>query len=278
MKKLLMCCFCIAATFSINAQISTLDSARNELYRINKVFDSSQYLGFNMDIFYKSDSAGTTKATDAVSGNYVLNKKNLYYKMGGIQYTQTDSFSYTAYADEKLLIMTKNQSGDISGSFPLRNFIDSVTEYYNSLYTVTIDTTMDDSVVVTKKILFTADSVAITTIDGNVPYTSFFIEYEADSYYPTKFQFSYNDKEEADSAVFYTAKKTVTMGFSHYKIYTNTQIFEDAQYAYYNRQRKTYQPAENYKDYRFVTSGFDNLDQDAAYYQEVPYNGDQPTP
>ncbi len=154
MKKiniLLLCC--TAFVQFLQAQSPLLDSAKNELYRINKVFDSSQYLAFDLNISYKSDSSGTIMQTDNTSGNYVLNKKNLYYQLGSTQYVQTDSFSYNIYSDEKMMIMTKNLIPENSDVFPLRTFVDSTIQYYGNAFTITIDTSAIDSVDYIKRII-----------------------------------------------------------------------------------------------------------------------------
>ena len=65
------------------------------------------------------------------------------------------------------------------------------------------------------------------------------------------------------------------MLFSNYNAYSNTYIFDDAQYVRYNRQRQIYEPIRKYGDYRFMTSGFENMDPDEVYYKEVPYKTNQ---
>ncbi len=60
------------------------------------------------------------------------------------------------------------------------------------------------------------------------------------------------------------------MNFNNYKAFVNTEIFNDVQYIMYNRQRKIYEPSDKYKEYRFITSGFENEDEDAQYYRQVP--------
>jgi hypothetical protein len=283
MKKIIiLLCTAMALQF-LQAQNPMLDSAKNELYRINRVFDSSQYLGFNLDITYKSDSANVIVETDALSGNYVLNKKNLYYQMGGMEYVQTDSFSYSFYNDEKMMIVTKNMVEANSDVFPLRNFIDSMVHHYAGSYTISIDTAVEDIGEYIKRIVFTTNAVPGT--NAYPPYSSFFIEYNDDSYYPSKFQFSYRETIQSENngdtlppiqplqtLPYYEVIKTVTMVFSNYRGYVNTTIFDDAQYIIYNRQRKIYEPALKYREYKFITSGFENENEDAQYYREVPYN------
>ena len=262
-RTIILFCTVVFAQF-LQAQSPMLDSARNELYRINQAFDSSRYLGFNMDIGYQLDSLNVTLETEQMSGNYVLNKGNLYYNMGGTEYIQTDSFSYTLYADSKIMIMAKNAVQPNSAIFPLKTFVDSLIDYYANQYSITIDTVHVDTADYFKRIIFTYDSTASTN-DILPQYTSFYIQYDDNSYLPSKFSFSYNENAyqlNADSTFGGIIKldKRVDMIFSKYTAFSNTGIFDDLQYIIYNRQRKTYEPAEKYKDYQFITAGFENED------------------
>ena len=272
MKKILIL-LCCAFFVQFSLAQSALDSAKNELYRINKSFDSSRYISFDLEIFYKSDSATKTVETDELSGNYVLNKKNVYYSMGNSEYVQTDSFSYNIYNDEKLMIMTKNFDNGNSNLFPVRTFVDSAVLYYHSFYNISADTLTNDTLGFVRKINFLKNGSAG---DSVAPYNYFTIYYRPESYFPVKFEFAYKDNfTPIDTLPSYTYKvtKTITMNFSNFKAFSNTAIFDDIQYIRYNRQRKIYEPSVKYKEYRFVTSGIDNEDEEAAYYKEAPDNG-----
>ncbi len=260
-----------------------MDSAKNEMYRINKVFDSSIYLAFDLDILYKSDSANVTMDTEKMEGNYVLNKKNIYYQMGGSIYLQTDSFAYNIYPDEHTMIMTKNFIGENSNAFPLRNFVDSMIHYYASSYTITLDTIAIDTFETVKRIRFDRASIQASDPVTMQQYNYFYIDYSYDddqgNYRPIKFEFSFN--EIAQSITLdslgnninpntYVATKTVTMNFYNFRPMSGSDIFNDASYVIYNRQRKIYEPTGKYREYQFTSSGFDNEDDDAEFYREEP--------
>lgn len=274
--------FC-AALFVQLSQAQTnpmLDSARNELYRINQVFNKSMYLGFNMDIGYWVDSADVVIGKEQMSGNYVLNKNNLYYNMGGTEYVQTDSFSYTIYDDSKMMIMAKNVVQQNSASFPLETFLDSVIYYYGNHYNISIDTVHTDSTGYYKRINFIFDSTGVPPSDDvQVKYKTFYIQYDDGSYLPSKFSFSYNENGyqlgNDDSTIIGTVTlvKHIDMSFSRYNVVANSEIFNDLHYIFFNRQRKIYEPAEKYKGYQFITAGFENDDEEAQYYREMPSVG-----
>lgn len=282
MKRIIIAVSIIALAQFCIAQNQLLDSAKNELYRINKVFDSSEYLGFNLDISYKSDSANKTVETDQMSGNYVLNQKNMYYQMGNTIYVQTDSFAYNIYPDEKMMVMTKNFIAQNSNVFPLRAFVDSMMYYYSNDYTVTIENVAVDSLDYEKRIRFTRTLTQQQYTGEDMQYNYFYIDYKygaEQSYHPIKFEFSYNEEapievldslENVTTLGTYMATKTVTMNFSNFKPMLDFDLFNDNSYVYYNRQRKIYEPTDKYRDYQFTSSGFDNEDDEAKYYREAP--------
>lgn len=281
MKRIIiMFCAVLFAQLSRAQTNPMLDSARNELYRINQVFNKSMYLGFNMDIGYWVDSADVVIGKEQVSGNYVLNKSNLYYNMGGTEYIQTDSFSYTIYDDSKMMIMAKNVVQQNSASFPLETFLDSVIYYYGNHYNISIDTVHTDSTGYYKRINFIFDSTGVPPSDDvQVKYKTFYIQYDDVSYLPSKFSFSYNENGYQlggdDSTIIGTVTlvKHIDMSFSRYNVFANSEIFNDLHYIFFNRQRKIYEPAEKYKGYQFITAGFENEDEEAQYYREMPSVG-----
>ena len=279
MKKITIFLFTVIMSQWANAQSPLLDSAKNELYQINKTFDSSRYLAFDLGIYYKSDSATVTLQTDRLDGNYVLNQKNIYYQMGSTIYLQTDSFAYNIYPEEKMMMMTKNFIPENSDIFPLRTFVDTMMYYYSASYNITIDTIAVDSFDVIKRIRFSIIQSPAVNDSDVVLYNYFYIDYDPNTYHPIKFEFSYNEETQSvtldslgnnTNSGTYMATRTITMNFSNYRGFMDTGIFADSRYVYYNRQRKIFEPASQYRDYQFNTSGFDNEDEDAQYYREVP--------
>jgi len=244
-----------------------LDSVKAELYKVNKVFDSSYYLGFDVNIVYSSDTLFGRFEHEEMKGKYILNRHNLYYKMGNIEYAQNDSFVYNIYHDERMLMMTKDALASNSMLFPLKEFVDSIITLYDSLYTISIDT-VDES----KVIAFTANS-------GNVPYKRFAIYFEPESHYPDKFEMSmtdalYNLDDIPDSILqlirLRPVEKRITMTFSNYYHPKTLEMFDDASYVFFDRLRKRYKPAEKFRAYRFMTNGVEGEEYDESIEIDAP--------
>jgi hypothetical protein len=288
MKRVIIIVAIFAIAKASTAQSPLLDSAKNELYKVNKLFDSSQYIGFNLQINYKSDSANNiTVETDQMQGNYVLNNRNVYYNMGSNIFVKTDSFTYNIYPEEEMMLMSKTITEENSNSFPLRNFIDSMMYYYGAEYTISMSTLPIDSFDSVRRIRFDRTTTSIQDTTGSndsteaMRYNYFYIDYgfgANNAYQPIKFEFSYYEEDVSNTydslgnvltQIPYIATKTVAMHFSDFKVDLDFALFKDESYVFYNRLRKIFEPTGKYSNYRFSATGFDNEDDDAEAYREM---------
>jgi hypothetical protein len=247
---------------AVQAYAQTPDSIKQALYKVNKVFDSSTFLAFDVNITYSTDTLFGQYQHEELNGEYIVNQNNLYYKIGDIEYIQNDSFVYNIYHDEKMLMMTRDLISNTSSKFPLREFVDSTIAWYDTAYTISLSTTDADY----KVIKFTAKPD-----QQDVPYRSFSITYAPDNYYPDKFELTMyealdNLPDMPDSIYQYIkirrVHKYITMSFTNYHNPTNLEVFDNDTYVFYNRQRKRYQPSEKMKDFQFLANGVDNDEYD----------------
>ncbi|WP_255155384.1 hypothetical protein, partial [Ferruginibacter sp. HRS2-29] len=105
-------------------------------------------------------------------------------------------------------------------------------------------------------------------------FQKFDIYYDRDNYQPAKMRFSYFEpapQEEDVVTTMYLQNKTVDINFSAYSRGPASDLFNEAKYVIYNRQRKIYEPGQKFRNYRFLTSGFLNEDEDAQYYNQAPF-------
>jgi hypothetical protein len=267
MKKIIITTSSLLISCILFAQIDSLKLIRNELLKINEVFDSSIYLGFNVNIVYSSDTVYGKFDHEEMSGNYILNKRNIYYKMGNVEYAQNDSFVYNIYHNEKMLVMTKDILSSNSSIFPLKEFVDSIITWYDSVYTITLRDEEDSKV-----IEFNA------SISG-LPYNRFAIYYEETSHYPDKFEMSFYDglnnlPEAPDSIIqlirLKTVQKKIVMSFYNYYNPQTLEVFSDKNYVQFDRVRRKYRPSEKFKAYRFITNGVDGDVYDESFVLYPP--------
>lgn len=248
MKTILLAFAMIAAGHAANAQAPNLDSVKQELYKINKVFDSASFLGFDVDIKYTSDTVYGRYDYEEMKGSYLLNSRNIYYKMGNIEYVQNDSFAYTLYHDEQMLSMSRDSVGAASSLFPLKEFTDSVLNWYASFYTIQLRDEDDSRV------------IEFTATDSTVPYKRIAIYYLQENHFPDKLEmFFTEDTADYDPTSvddnFRPTRKYITMSFSNYHHPVTTDVFDDANYIFYDRSRKQYRPSEKYRNYQFMAYG-----------------------
>lgn len=254
MKKSFIAIVIIVLTAAgLQAQPPSLQQVKDELYKINKVFDSSRYLGFDVNIYYTSDTIFGNFEYEEMSGKYILNERNVYYKMGNMEYMQNDSFAYSIYHDEQMMMMTRDSMGSKSSLFPIKEFVDSIITWYSSLYTISLSDSDGLSV------------ISFTATDSLAPYKRFAIYYEPSRHFPHKIEMystELSEEEQSTGTADVPTKRWITMAFSNYHNVETFDVFDDARYVFFDRIRRQYIPSGKYKSYKFISSGVNSEEGD----------------
>ena len=169
--------------------------------------------------------------------------------------------------------MTKiNGATPTNSIFPLREFVDSIVNWYSTGYSITMGYDADSN----RMIKFVADS-------ANLPYKQFAFYYDKDARYLYKFDMSFYEPLETVSDILDSVKelirvkqvtKTVTMNFSNYHSPQTLDILNDENYVQFDRLRKRYLPAERFRGYRFLANGVNGgVEDDADELYPPPTNG-----
>jgi len=232
------------------------DNIKDELYKLNKVFDSSSYVGFDLHILYYTDTVNGNSKRDEKTVEYYLNKKNYYYKVDEIEFMQNDSFSINVDHDTKAIVATKNNSSNPSDQFVLKNFIDQSLTAYDSAYDVLLDNP-DSS---TKRIIF---SLTSAYADSAFTFSKFTITYDIESYKTLKIQVRFKDMVpfDGDTSLSVTPSlltQNLEMNFLHYRGLPTTRFFDETNYLYFDKILKQYLPGEKFKYYKIITAGLEH--------------------
>ena len=250
----------LALTFQSHshAQSPLLDSARHELYRINNVFDSARYLGFDVNFTYSSDTTYGKYEYEELTGNYILNRRSIFYQVGPVAFMQNDSFAYDIYEDEKALVMSRHAINSSGSLFPVKAFVDSILSEYAAFYTINLRDENESRI------------LEFIATDSTVPYYRFAVYYEPQSHYPDKYEVNYLENPEQDvngqTDVLHPRKKKIVLNFSNYYHPNSLSVFDDSNYVYYDRARNQYVPAEKYRLYQFTTLGVNPDDETQELY------------
>lgn len=247
------------------SQSTNIDSVRAVLQKINKVFDSAQYLAFDVNINLNTDTVFGRSETDHQLAQYVLNGKNIFYNVGGIDFMQNDSLSITAYTTENVLFISKQSIQNNSELFPIKAFEDSMLNAFFNYYVISITATNEG-----KRLSFISDSTEI-------PYKKIVIEYEEDHFFPTKMEFSFmalpETSQEDDSSITILnampaqlIQKTISMGFSNYRPVADLKLFNEDNYFYFNPIRKEFEAVGKYLGYRVIAS---NMESTAVGHNDI---------
>lgn len=246
------------------AQAPLLDSAKNELIRINQMLDSTRMLAFDVHFTLETDTVVGQFHNNRQSASFILNAGKSVSEYEGMKMIQTDSFSYTLEVENDMMMMVKERKSNRK-LFPIADFLDSILVNYGTNYSVVIDSVFEDTAYSHKRVSF------LSTND-ELPYKTFVVEYEAFDYLPIQISFTYFQPQPpldslTENVIAYNYNVKCAVIFENYKAANDLQIFNDNQYVLYNRQRKIYEPAPKYRNYRFMTSGFTNEDPEAIYYK-----------
>jgi hypothetical protein len=190
---------------------------------------------------------------DEVAGSYILNNRNMYYKMGQAEYVQTDSFVYNIDHEEKMIVMTKEPVAYNSSMFPLKEFVDEIIVQYDTAYLISLRTEEDSKV------------IEFSARGDSLPYKKFSIYYTPESYYPEKFEMvilePFDTTDVPDSLVqqvkIRPMEQRISIQFSAYYHPVSLDVFTDRKYVIYDRRNKFYRPAEAYKAYKLLLSGIE---------------------
>ena len=260
----------VAVLTDVHSQTNELNDVKQELYKINKRFDSAQFLAFDVEIEFKSDTILGRFEADRQKASYVLNGSNVYYSVAGMEYMQNDSFAITAYNNDQVMLVTKQAIKKNSSLFPLKEFVDSSLSHYSIYYTISIDSTGSDKV-----IKFKTDSI-------NVPYQSIAIYYEPLHYTLLRVEMSFKqpftnqenmytvpDDSTAissDAVVPAMVSKYINMDFKNYHFISDVEIFDYKRYIFYDRFRKAYMTTGKYLGYKLMAS---NLESTGTQYDDI---------
>jgi hypothetical protein len=249
-----------------NCQTEDLQQIKEDLYSINKNFDSSHFLSFDSEIVLSSDTVFGRYESERQFATYILNGKNIYYKVGGMEFMQNDSLTITASDQEQMMVVTKQSFRSKADLFPLRQFVDSVLNYFVDKYRISI--TGSDTI---KRIKFVANV-------ADLPFTAIIIDYYDQTKLLKAIEISYrqqpnfddyNDSISAPSVPKIATSpigKKLSMFFNSYRFIDNEEVFKDHSYILFDRIRKQYVSTGKYKDYRLIST---NLETSQAAHDDI---------
>ncbi len=254
-KKIIPFCFYLLLGLQPMAQ-TNIDSVKADLGRINEYFDSATYLAFDVDITTASDTLFGKFTHDETPGKYIISDKSIYYNLGTTEYMQNDSFVVMIYHDEKTMFVTRDTITAKSSLFPLKRFADSVISLSQQYYDITQYDDSDSRV------------IEFNARDSSMGYTRFAVYYSPDGFYLNRLEMSFPETHDPadpdnglDAVIFH---KKITMSFSNYSNPGSLDVFNNANYVYFDRLHKSYGPSTKFRGYRFIIDGFPGGDSDEA--------------
>lgn len=229
--------------------------AFSEMQSIYKSYDSLQYLTFDVEFEYNTDTILGHHTYDKVSGYYTMNRKRALYKLADITFMQNESVLIGIYERDKFMIVGNPRFSSAGGFLPMRSMIDSLFDSTFQHYTVTLTQSQLPNEL--SVIEFTrADSVAQfdkfrITYNQSHLITAVSYEYKGMPDNPMEFE---NMDPQQQALLNVMRKKTLTVKFDGYR-FTNTarELYETNSYIF--KEDGQYKPVAKYADYMIYNSG-----------------------
>ncbi len=231
---------------------TTLDTAKNDLTKVNSWFDSSRYIGFDARFMYFTDTVAGKFEYMEKKAEYYLNKNHFYMNSDGMEHIQNDSFSIEIDNNQKTLIVSPNINGKLAEQFMLKDFMSQSLDIYANIYTISI-TDIDT---------FTRETKFVTNNSAS-PYSEFSIRYDTSAFLPISMHFTLTEKlpfeiKSGSSTKDLRLKQQLAIYFSDFRGMTDPSIFNETTFVRYDIATKKYEASKKYQDYRFYSLGFDD--------------------
>lgn len=242
--------------FSISSVSAQVSLAKQEMQKLYKSYDSLQYLTFDVQFEYATDTIFGHHSYDLVNGTYTMNGKKAFYKIGDITFVQNDNILIGIYERDKVMILGEPQQKSAGGFLPMRNQIDSILNAASQHYTINVFQNLGSSKTDTSFIeLVRADSLAEfdkfrIVYTNNHTVTSVNYDYSGYPDNPSEFDDMSDGQKNLLNVI---RKKHFTIRFSRYR-YANSDknIYETNSYIFW--EDNEYKPVSKYADYKIYNA------------------------
>ncbi|MBN8785009.1 MAG: hypothetical protein J0G98_18260 [Terrimonas ferruginea] len=234
-----------AITKPQQAKAQTLTDTIQRLYGI---YDSMQYLSFDVRYVYTTDTVNGETETEQMLGSYTMSRRRALYRLGNIEFMQNDSVLISVYHDDKIMMITPRTVNNAGSLLPLREAIDSMVSTYSAHYTITHQHNTTDSI---STIHFEGDSIA--------PFAHFYVLYNRESQLITEMRYIYYEEDEdidlprsslPDPS---RRKRKLTLYLDNYRFDNiSPDLYDPSNYAWKEGEKWT--PVRKYIDYRVYSN------------------------
>lgn len=222
-------------------------SPSEAIAKIYQRLDTLNYLTFDVNYVYKTDTINGDYENSSLSGSFTLANNRAFYNIGNIQFMQNDSFLIAVYPEDKIIIVSDPQdSSNLSFRSAIDGLMDSLAEHYSV-------TTFMDSTDSTEGV------ISFLKSDSLAQYDRFLIKYDTLENYLTSIQYDFKEnslvepEDTLQNEQIVTHQKQFIMWFTNYRIANfSDKIYDESNYIWFEDGKC--KPVEKYKDYRVLYS------------------------
>ncbi|MES2773901.1 MAG: hypothetical protein V4722_06935 [Bacteroidota bacterium] len=226
-----------------------VDSAfvAQRLSAIYKVYDSMNYMSFDMQMIISADSVPgylNSQSNSEQNAKLTVAGRKYRYELGENIFMQGDSFVIAAYKPAQTLLFDKAKPTGANSLLPGgKTSLDSLLKNFTMVYSMFSDSTTEG----TKLLTF-------HTVNTSMPYRDIIIEYDAENNYLVNTTYVYYTPFELEDSIIsppVLQKHTLAVKYSKYRFDPRSfeKAFSEAEFIYYDG--KKYWPSDAYRRYRF---------------------------
>lgn len=245
-KLILVLVCCIGFLKPCTAQSSNVSDIMGAIY---KNYDSIQYLSFDVQFNFESDTILGKFISEKMDGTFTMAGKKFKYRLGDIDFMQNDSFFIAIYNQDKMMLVDAPKALNAGSKLPLREQMDSLLVNYGSHYTITNYSIGDDTGIVK---FIRADSLA--------QFDEFRITYAEQAKLLLELAYNFKEPAELDTAVVSMLaaagnssaplqNKILRIKFSNYRFDNNDEeMYSEGNYFWL--EQGLCKPSDKYKGYK----------------------------
>lgn len=234
-----MLSICLLITKFGATQVSLPDT----LAKIFERYDSLNYISFDVNYSYNSDTLFGKFVDEKLDGNMTLAGKKYRYTMGDIEFMQNENSFIAVYNYNKTIYITNPKTNNSAYLLPLRELMDSIVNAYSSSYNISFS------------FADTAGTITFDGIDSTAQFKKFIIKYNPTTKFLNSVRYEFeepeiiNPEDSIKPPELVLRKKSLTIKFFNYKIANfSDELYSDDYFVW--PERGIYQPSDRFKGYR----------------------------
>lgn len=233
---------------SHQSKAQTLTDTLHQLY---KYYDSVKYLTFDVKYDYVATDDSGHVENEQILGTFTMSGKRAWYKLGNIEFMQSDSMFFAVYHEDKIIMVAPRRYENSGAMLPLRGLLDSMSTSLNAYFTRGANVSAGDSLIMMR--FFGNGSAPFSRFDlGYDPRTNLILSM-AYNYQETEYERTEPGGSSLTPVAPIVWNKRLGISFGNYRFDNmSPELYSPNRYIWKDGDK--WVPVDNYKDYRIYNT------------------------